>query len=72
MMTANRKAQLAHIAEHTAHLALQKITGAPPAGVLVLDKTILSDDERASILQRIAERGLSPLVVLGPLELAEV
>ena len=70
-MIANRKTQLEHIAEVTAHSALQTMTGRPSA-VLVLDGNILSEEEREQVLSRLSERGLAPVVVLGPLELTEV
>ena len=71
-MIENRKAQLQHIAEVTAHSALQTMTGRPGSAVLVLDGNILSEEEREQVLSRLSERGLAPLVVLGPLELTEV
>ena len=72
-MIANRKTQLEHIAEVTAHSALQTMTGSSTGpAVLVLDGNILSEAEREQVLSRLSERGLAPLVVLGPLELTEV
>ena len=71
-MIANRKAQLEHIAEVTAHSALHKMTGRPGSAVLVLDGDVLSQEEQEQVLSRLSERGLAPVVVLGPLELTEV